>query len=114
MLLHLLLVVVMSLRDVMDKLAAALSGYRSGSNIDADDVEAAAAAADGPPTRLASRAVGYVRVDGHHDSTERLAAVRKFRSDPSIRVALLSITAAAVGEYIHLMQIDQSAQGYGQ
>ncbi len=44
--------------------------------------------------------VGYVRIDGSHDSAERQAAVGRFRSDPSVRVALLSITAAAVGELI--------------
>ena len=43
--------------------------------------------------------MGYVRIDGTHDSQERLMAVQRFRSQPGIRVALLSITAAAVGEH---------------
>lgn len=83
----------------MDKLAAALSGYSSSSNVDPDDVEAAAAAAHAGSSGRPGPGVGYVRVDGSHDSTERLAAVHRFRSDSSIRVALLSITAAAVGEH---------------
>jgi hypothetical protein len=110
-------------RDVMDKLAAALAGY--GSHLP-DTTGPAAAAAPGLDPDLALelarqagrdsslsggsngsnasaarqgwRGVGYVRVDGSHDSTERLAAVKKFKQDPSCRVALLSITAAAVGE----------------
>lgn len=94
--------VIACIRDVMDKLAAALSGYGSSSsnNIDPDDVDAAAAAHAASSVRRIGRGVGYVRVDGSHDSTERLAAVHRFRSDPSIRVALLSITAAAVGEWM--------------
>eukprot|EP00879_Flechtneria_rotunda_P033364 GHRR01036946.1.p1 GENE.GHRR01036946.1~~GHRR01036946.1.p1 ORF type:complete len:302 (+),score=151.48 GHRR01036946.1:56-961(+) len=74
-------------RDVMDKLAAALSGYSPDLSI-------------GSSNSLSHgvRGVGYVRVDGSHDSQERLAAVQRFRSDPLVRVALLSITAAAVGE----------------
>jgi SNF2 family DNA or RNA helicase len=44
------------------------------------------------------RGVGFVRVDGSHDSQERLMAVQRFRTDPNIRVALLSVTAAGVGE----------------
>ncbi|WIA10259.1 hypothetical protein OEZ85_010458 [Tetradesmus obliquus] len=90
-------------RDVMDQLAAALAGYgshvSSSSDDHPDEVEAAAAAAAGGAAggRRRWHGVGYVRVDGSHDSTERLAAVRRFKADPSVRVALLSITAAAVG-----------------
>lgn len=92
----------------MDKLAAALAGYgnnfipgSSSSHRHDDEVEAAAA--EGGSSSMAAirrpwRGVSYVRVDGSHDSTERLAAVRRFKSDPNVQVALLSITAAAVGE----------------
>lgn len=38
--------------------------------------------------------VPYVRVDGDTDSRDRRSAVLKFREDPSVKVALLSITAA--------------------
>lgn len=38
--------------------------------------------------------VPYVRVDGDTDGRDRRAAVLTFHEDPSIRVALLSITAA--------------------
>jgi hypothetical protein len=68
----------------MDGLEAALGGYSAA---------AAAAAAAGPAGGGAPR-VRYVRIDGSHDSEQRLAAVRAFRSDPGVRVALLSITAA--------------------
>lgn len=81
----------------MDKLAAALSGFSSSSrSADPDEVEEPPA---GSSSSRQPRGVGYVRVDGSHDSTERLTAVQRFRSDPTIRVALLSITAAAVGEF---------------
>jgi hypothetical protein len=86
----------------MDQLAAALAGYSShvSSSISeyADEVEEAAAAGAAAAGRRRWRGVSYVRVDGSHDSTERLAAVRRFKADSSVRVALLSITAAAVGE----------------
>lgn len=97
----------------MDRLAEALGGYTHG-----DSAAAAAAAASGGGSVMtggssltdgsesdgsgggggAWRGVGFVRVDGSHDSRERQVAVQRFRSDPSVRVALLSITAAAVGE----------------
>jgi hypothetical protein len=92
----------MSCRVVMDQLAAALAGYSSHiscSDEHPDEMEAAAAAGSAAAGRRGWRGVGYVRVDGSHDSTERLAAVRRFKADPSVRVALLSITAAAVGEF---------------
>ncbi|KAL4428086.1 hypothetical protein ABPG75_002175 [Micractinium tetrahymenae] len=41
--------------------------------------------------------VGYVRIDGGTDPEDRHMAVRRFRSDASVRVALLSVTAAGVG-----------------
>lgn len=40
---------------------------------------------------------GYVRIDGQSDSTDRMQAVNKFRCNPDVRLALLSITAAGVG-----------------
>ena len=40
--------------------------------------------------------VSYVRVDGDTDSRDRRSAVLKFRDDPSVKVALLSITAAGL------------------
>lgn len=107
----------------MDKLAAALAGYGShlpdGSTAAAPNrtnhpaldpdlaVEVARQAARGCSSAVSAgssvvrqgwRGVEYVRVDGSHDSAERHAAVKRFKSDPSCRVALLSITAAAVGE----------------
>lgn len=102
----------------MDKLAAALAGYGSHlpnssatcpnpAGLDPDlELEVARQAArdssssNGNAVRQGWCGVGYVRVDGSHDSAERHAAVKKFRTDPSCRVALLSITAAAVGEHI--------------
>jgi hypothetical protein len=108
----------------MDKLAAALAGYGShlpqnpthpglnpthpGLDPDLALELAQQAARDSSSVRSSSsssarqgwRGVGYVRVDGSHDSTERLAAVKKFKNDPGCRVALLSITAAAVGGYM--------------
>jgi hypothetical protein len=111
----------------MDKLAAALAGYGSHlpqnpthpalnpthPGLDPDlalelaqqaarDSSSARSSSSSSSTRQGWRGVGYVRVDGSHDSTERLAAVKKFKHDPSCRVALLSITAAAVGECILL------------
>ena len=38
--------------------------------------------------------VPYVRIEGATDAADRHAAVQRFRDDVSIRVALLSITAA--------------------
>jgi hypothetical protein len=100
----------------MDRLAEALGGYTHGASAAA----AASAPLPSPASRTSAgsaraseagfgdgvlggggggawRGVGFVRVDGSHDSRERQAAVQRFRSDPSVRVALLSITAAAVG-----------------
>ena len=38
--------------------------------------------------------VPYVRIDGETDGRDRRTACLQFKEDPSIRVALLSITAA--------------------
>ncbi|KAM9328681.1 DNA annealing helicase and endonuclease ZRANB3 [Pholidichthys leucotaenia] len=40
---------------------------------------------------------GYIRIDGSVPSSERIQLVRKFQSDPDIRVAILSIQAAGQG-----------------
>ena len=37
---------------------------------------------------------GYVRIEGATDPRDRLQAAARFRNDPTIRVALLSVTAA--------------------
>lgn len=55
----------------MDKLAAALSGQHQN-----------------------FAGVVYVRIDGSTDSEDRRAAVNRFRDDPTVSVALLSVTAA--------------------
>lgn len=39
----------------------------------------------------------FIRFDGDCDSVERMEMVQRFRTDPEIKVALLSITAASVG-----------------
>ncbi|CAL8388250.1 unnamed protein product [Boreogadus saida] len=41
--------------------------------------------------------VGYIRIDGSVPSSERAQLVRKFQTDPAIRVAVLSIQAAGQG-----------------
>jgi hypothetical protein len=71
----------------MDRLEAALGGY------DAAAGPGASQARDGAQPQPRVR---YVRIDGSHDSAQRLAAVRTFRGDLGVRVALLSITAAGV------------------
>lgn len=57
----------------MTKLAEALSG-------------------EGPGSEWGS--VPFVRIDGSTDSYDRRLAVNRFRDDPNVRVALLSVTAA--------------------
>lgn len=47
--------------------------------------------------RRRQRAIHFVRVDGDTDPEGRREAVERFRSDPSVVVALLSVTAAGVG-----------------
>jgi hypothetical protein len=59
-------------RAVMGKLAEALEGHGEG----------------GWP------GVEYVFIDGETDSQDRRRACQRFRDDPSIRAALLSVTAA--------------------
>jgi len=107
----------------MDKLAAALAGFgsnlpqwpqhHSAAGLDPDIALEVAqhtaahtaghnSATSGSGPGGGWRGVGYVRVDGSHDSTERHAAVKRFKNDPTCRVALLSITAAAVGESSHI------------
>lgn len=58
-------------RTVMSKLADALEGGSKG-----------------------WAGAAYVRIEGSTDPRDRLAAAAKFRNDPNIRVALLSVTAA--------------------
>lgn len=43
------------------------------------------------------RAYEFVRIDGETDAEGRRQAVERFRSDPQVRVALLSVTAAGTG-----------------
>ncbi|GAX84585.1 hypothetical protein CEUSTIGMA_g12006.t1 [Chlamydomonas eustigma] len=76
--------------DVMDRLEEALGAYGNR-----DHLNSAALNEGGSAERW--RGVDYVRIDGSHDMMARRQAVRKFRSSPKVRVALLSITAAAVG-----------------
>lgn len=66
-------------RDVIAKLANALEG--------------------GVATRSSSHwsGVPYIRIQGDVATSERHALVARFRNDPSVRVALLSVTAAGVG-----------------
>ena len=61
-------------RTVVSRLAAALEGEGG--------------------TRGDWAGAAYVRIDGGSDHAERRAAAARFRDDPSIRVALLSVTAA--------------------
>jgi hypothetical protein len=106
-------------KDVMDKLAEVLGGYSgargpsasgaaAGDSEDEDTGQEGRGSKRGGSSSRSSgnsssrehgwQGVGYVRVDGSHDSQERLEAVRRFKNDPSVRVALLSITAAGIGE----------------
>ncbi len=39
----------------------------------------------------------YIRIQGDVPPSERQALVARFRDDPDVRVALLSVTAAGVG-----------------
>jgi SNF2 family DNA or RNA helicase len=43
------------------------------------------------------KGVGHIRIDGTVPSSERAARVRKFQTNPQVRVAILSMTAAGVG-----------------
>jgi hypothetical protein len=99
-------------RDVMRRLEEALGGHAAPlSDQDGEEEEGeerAAAEDEGkgrrrrparPPSSPSPsfRGVGYVRIDGSVEPSHRMAEVRRFRDDPSVRVALLSITATAVG-----------------
>ncbi|KAK9794347.1 hypothetical protein WJX73_008577, partial [Symbiochloris irregularis] len=61
-------------RTVMNKLADALEGGYKG-----------------------WAGAAYVRIEGSTDPRDRMQAAARFRNDPDIRVALLSVTAAGVG-----------------
>lgn len=74
-------------RDVMDRLESARQ-IRAGSSQDSDSVEDSGQRWNG---------VGLVRIDGEMFEVERQEKNRRFRSDPTCRVALLSIYAASVG-----------------
>ncbi|KAL0027354.1 hypothetical protein WJX79_003195 [Trebouxia sp. C0005] len=63
-------------KDVMSKLANALEGGQG---------------------KEGWGGVPYVRIDGETDSRDRRTACLQFKEDPSIRAALLSITAAGTG-----------------
>lgn len=43
--------------------------------------------------------VGYVRIDGSNDAIERRTAANRFRDDPTVSIALLSITAAGAPKH---------------
>ena len=58
-------------RAVMDRLGAALEGQESKWG-----------------------GAKYVRIDGSTDHQDRQTAVHQFRDDPTVKVALLSVTAA--------------------
>lgn len=66
-------------RLVMAKLAAALEGEGGGEWAGAE----------------------YVRIEGATDHRDRRAAATRFRDDPAVRVALLSVTAAGALAYHH-------------
>ena len=56
-----------------------------------------AAALDGAGAGRRWAGVPFVFIDGSTDAVDRRAACRRFRDDPAVRVALLSITAAGTG-----------------
>ena len=64
--------------------------------------------------------VPYVRIDGETDSRDRRTACLRFKEDPAIRVALLSITAAGapllselvLSVLLHLLPIVQTGFPY--
>lgn len=41
--------------------------------------------------------VDYIRIDGHTPAISRHEKVQEFQTDPNVRVALLSLTAAGAG-----------------
>ncbi|KAK9812930.1 hypothetical protein WJX72_005929 [[Myrmecia] bisecta] len=111
------------LPNVIEWLMHALGGRESGGAAGSAESRGAAgvggsAPAEAPPkflifahhrtvmSRLASALEGnssdwagiaYVRIEGATDPVERRLAVQRFRDDPSVRVALLSVTAAGTG-----------------
>ena len=46
---------------------------------------------------LRAKGQGYIRFDGKVSDKKRITALRSFRSDPSVRVALLTLSCGAVG-----------------
>ncbi len=48
----------------------------------------------------------YVRIDGATDAHDRRDACQRFRDDPSVRVALLSVTAAGESCQTLLQHLD--------
>ena len=52
---------------------------------------------DGLAAALTRAGADYVRIDGSVVASDRAAAVSRFRSDPRVSAALLSVTAAGVG-----------------
>ncbi|EFJ47804.1 hypothetical protein VOLCADRAFT_91788 [Volvox carteri f. nagariensis] len=90
----------------MDRLAEALQGFDGavgssgadgGGGSGGGDDDDGGVGGGGAGGGAVWQGVNYVRIDGSHDSGERRTAVMRFRDDPTVRVALLSITAAAVG-----------------
>eukprot|EP00955_Chlamydomonas_euryale_P059945 357553-Chlamydomonas_euryale.AAC.3 len=79
----------------MDRLASALGGYEAA---DGGAMPGGVLARGGGGAAAPGewRGVGYVRIDGAADMMQRRAAVREFAGNPAVRVALLSVTAAAV------------------
>jgi len=70
---------------------AVLNGIASGA------LEACSRVDDGQGGSVPSTDACYVRVDGETDPAARAAAVRAFREDARVRVALVSITAGGTG-----------------
>ena len=54
--------------------------------------------------------VGYVQIDGSTDQRDRRDACQRFKNDPSIRVALLSVMAAGKSPaHAHMPWLDINA-----
>ena len=54
--------------------------------------------------------VGYVQIDGSTDQRDRRGACQRFKNDPSIRVALLSVMAAGKSPaHAHMPWLDINA-----
>ena len=52
---------------------------------------------DGIEDAMKSKKVGYIRIDGKVPSDKRHGRVQQFQTDPSCKIAILSITAAGQG-----------------